>query len=64
MINENDLTMEVQFTQTFTIRPPDFIKDNVMADEWFHDDPKTILWDALDVDQGEVEVLSIDESRD
>lgn len=61
---DDDLTMRVKFTQEFTIRPPDSITDSVMADNWFHDDPKTILWDALDVNQGDVEVLSIDESRD
>ncbi len=61
MIDDDDLSMRVQFTQTFTIRPPDSIEDRVMADHWFHDDPVTILRDALDIQQGEVEVLEINE---
>lgn len=64
MVDDNDLTMEVQFTQTFTIRPPDSVNHPVIASEWFHEDPATHLRDALDVRHGDVEVLSIDEPRD
>lgn len=54
-----ELTMQVQFTQTFTLYPPDSIRDRVMADEWFNQAPEMRLRDALDVRQGDVEVLSI-----
>jgi len=53
--------LEVQFTQTFKIRPPASVSDSVEADYWFHNDTKRILQDGLDVNQGEVEVLSIED---
>jgi len=54
------LSMKVLFTQTINIIPPDSITDRVEADAWFHNDTKMILRDAIDVEQGEVEVLSFD----
>jgi hypothetical protein len=61
MINDNDLSMTVEFTQTITIRPPDCIEGKVDAYEWFHNDSARILQDAIGVRQGNVKVLTFNE---
>lgn len=55
------IEMKVRFTQEFTLRPPDYIEDAVAADYWFHDDPEMRLRDGLDIRQGTVEVLHVNE---
>ncbi len=57
----DDLSMKVQFTQTFTLHPPDSIEDAVEADCWFHENPAERLYDAMDVNQGDIEVLEIND---
>jgi hypothetical protein len=59
--SSNDLTMTVEFRQQLTLRPPGHIEDSVEAKFWFKSDPKEILYDGIDVNQGEVEILEIDE---
>ncbi|AAL54970.1 hypothetical protein HfxHF1_340 [Halophage HF1] len=55
------ITLDVEFTQRLTIYPPDEIDDKVDADCWFHDRPEEIIRDGIDLRQGNIEVLSINE---
>ncbi|UBF19642.1 hypothetical protein HJTV-1_gp60 [Haloarcula virus HJTV-1] len=55
------ITLDVEFTQRLTIYPPDEIEDGVDADYWFHNDPVEIIRDGIDLRQGSIEVLSINE---
>lgn len=46
----------VEFTQQFTVHPPDEIEDKVTAEGFFWNRKNEILRDVLDPHQGEVEV--------
>jgi hypothetical protein len=59
--SSNDLTMTVEFRQKVRVRPPNHINDGVSARLWMNRDTKRILYDAIDIDQGEVEILEIEE---
>jgi hypothetical protein len=59
--SSNDLTMTVEFRQRVKVRPPKHINNNISAKLWMNRDTKRILYDAIDIDQGEVEILEIEE---
>lgn len=59
--SSNDLTMTVEFRQQITLRPPEHIGSPIEAKFWLKSDPKEILYDGIDVNQGEVEILEIEE---
>lgn len=59
--DDDDLSMKVRFTQEFTIKPPGDIQDEIAARGWLHNDPEMILRPGLDVQQGSIEVLEIND---
>jgi hypothetical protein len=44
-----DLELVVEFTQRFTVKPPEDIDDPVHAEDWFWNICSDIGWDAVDV---------------
>lgn len=58
-MTDQKISMTVKFEKEIEIYPPEFIEDKVEADTWFQSGSRHILQDAIDLRQGEIEVLSI-----
>ena len=54
-------TLQVEFTQTFTVHPPDSVDDSIEAEAFYRNQKNEILRDVLDPMQGEAEVLHVNE---
>lgn len=55
------ITMRVQFSQTFTIHPPESVQDKYDAEFFLQNEASGIIRDVVDERQGELEILEIND---